>query len=113
MMQRLSDNADGTTSAMSFARGDQAAHLSNADTPKAAAVAGGISLRLLVNTSKLASGGNSKAQGGKEEVQKVGISAVNKLLVAVEEIVKKTVKNVIEKVKEEVDKAREPKAAGK
>ncbi|WP_051373842.1 variable large family protein [Borrelia hispanica] len=109
----LSNNADGTTSAMSFARGGQAAHLSNTDTPKAASVAGGISLRSLVKTSKLAAGGNSKAQGGKEEVQKVGITAVNKLLGAVEEIVKKTVKSVLEKVKEEVDKARDPKAAGK
>ncbi|AFI32180.1 Borrelia lipoprotein-containing protein (plasmid) [Borrelia crocidurae str. Achema] len=38
---------------------------------------------------------------------------MNKLLGAVEEIVKKTVKNVLEKVKEEVDKARESKASGK
>uniref|UniRef100_UPI00046588D6 variable large family protein n=1 Tax=Borrelia hispanica TaxID=40835 RepID=UPI00046588D6 len=103
----LSNNADDTTSAMSFARGGQAAHLSNADTPKAAAVAGGISLRSLVKTSKLAAGGNSKAQGGKEEVQKVGITAVNKLLGAVEDLIKKTVKNVLEKAKVEIDKARE------
>nr|WP_241766573.1 variable large family protein [Borrelia coriaceae] len=48
-------------------------------------------------------------QGGKEGVQGIGITAVNKLLVAVKDIIKKTVKNVLEKVKVEIDKAREPK----
>ncbi|WP_407637742.1 variable large family protein [Borrelia hispanica] len=42
----------------------------------------------------------------------MGITAANNLLGAIEEIVKKTVKNVLEKVKQEVDKAREPKAVG-
>ncbi|WP_434757139.1 variable large family protein (plasmid) [Borrelia puertoricensis] len=107
----LSNNADGTTTAMSFARGGQAAHLAGADTPKAAAVAGGIALRSLVKTSKLAAGGNSKSQGGKEEVQKVGITAANKLLVAIEDVIKKTVKNVLEKAKEKIDEARNPKTA--
>ncbi|ETZ17688.1 Variable major outer membrane lipoprotein [Borrelia duttonii CR2A] len=37
--------------------------------------------------------------------------AVNKLLVAVEEIIKKTVKNVLEKAKEKIDESRNPKTA--
>ncbi|WP_051373848.1 variable large family protein [Borrelia hispanica] len=84
----------------------------NQDAGKAAAVAGGIALRSLVKDGKLAFGAADGSAGGKEEVQAVGISAVNKLLVAVEEMVKKTVKNVLEKVKQEVDKARDPKAVG-
>ncbi|AHH07052.1 Variable major outer membrane lipoprotein, partial (plasmid) [Borrelia crocidurae DOU] len=102
----LSADANGTTTAMSFARGGQASHLANASA-KAAAVAGGIALRSLIKTSKLAAGGNSQSQGGKEEVQKIGIAAVNKLLGAVEGVIKKTVKNVLEKAKVEIDKARE------
>ncbi|AFI31924.1 variable large family protein [Borrelia crocidurae] len=105
----LSSAASGATTAMSFARGNNGDHLAQ-DTAKAAAVAGGIALRALVKTSKLAAGGNSDAQGGGKEVQGVGISAVNKLLVAVGDMIKKTVKNVLEKVKQEVDKARDPKA---
>ncbi|AHH06967.1 Variable major outer membrane lipoprotein (plasmid) [Borrelia crocidurae DOU] len=38
----------------------------------------------------------------KKLLQGAGISAVNKLLVAIEDIIKKTVKNVLEKVKQEV-----------
>nr|WP_011666322.1 variable large family protein [Borrelia duttonii]BAC22667.1 vmpG [Borrelia duttonii] len=102
----LSADANGTTTAMSFARGGQASHLANASA-KAAAVAGGIALRSLIKTSKLAAGGNSQSQGGKEEVQKIGIAAVNKLLGAVEGVIKKTVKNILEKAKVEIDKARE------
>ncbi|WP_051410807.1 variable large family protein [Borrelia duttonii] len=102
----LSADANGTTTAMSFARGGQASHLANASA-KAAAVAGGIALRSLIKTSKLAAGGNSQSQGGKKEVQKIGIAAVNKLLGAVEGVIKKTVKNVLEKAKVEIDKARE------
>ncbi|ETZ17172.1 Variable major outer membrane lipoprotein [Borrelia duttonii CR2A] len=79
---------------------------------KAAAVAGGIALRSFLKASKLASGANSNEQGGEKEVQGVGITAVNKLLGAIEEIMKKTVKNTLEKVKQEVDKARELKAVG-
>ncbi|WP_413966229.1 variable large family protein [Borrelia turicatae] len=72
-------NATAQTSAISFAKGGNAAHLAGAD-----------------------------AQGGQGEVQAVGVAAVNKLLVAVEDIVKKTVKNVLEKAKEKIDKARAP-----
>nr|WP_277813762.1 variable large family protein [Borrelia coriaceae] len=71
---------------------------------KAAAVAGGVALRSLVKDGKLAS--NNSGDDYKA-VQKVGITAVNKLLLVVEDIIKKTVKNVLEKVKTEVDKARE------
>ncbi|AHH06974.1 Variable major outer membrane lipoprotein (plasmid) [Borrelia crocidurae DOU] len=39
---------------MAFAKGGQADHLAGANTPKAAAVAGGIALRSLVKTGKLA-----------------------------------------------------------
>ncbi|AHH10142.1 Variable major outer membrane lipoprotein, partial (plasmid) [Borrelia parkeri SLO] len=38
-------NADGDTSAVSFAKGGASNNLSNADTPKASAVSGGIALR--------------------------------------------------------------------
>ncbi|AMR76083.1 Variable large protein A70 (plasmid) [Borrelia hermsii] len=105
-------NADGDTSAVSFAKGGSSNNLSNADTPKAAAVSGGIALRSLVKGGKLASGAGDNATGGGKEVQGVGITAANKLLVAVEDIIKKTIKNVLEKVKQEVDKARAPKATG-
>ncbi|AFI31883.1 variable large protein 7 (plasmid) [Borrelia crocidurae str. Achema] len=105
----LSGNADANTSAVSFAKGGTAAHLAGASTPKAASVAGGIALRSLIKTGKLGKGAADNATGGGKEVQGVGITAVNKLLNAIEEIVKKTVKNVLEKVKKEVDEARKPK----
>ncbi|AHH13265.1 Variable major outer membrane lipoprotein (plasmid) [Borrelia hermsii YBT] len=108
---QLSANADGNTSAISFAKGGSDAHLSNANTPKAAAVAGGIALRSLVKTGKLAAGAADNATGGGKEVQGVGVSAANKLLVAVEHIIKKTVKNVLKTAKEKIDEARAPKAA--
>nr|WP_242400593.1 variable large family protein [Borrelia crocidurae] len=103
-------NVDVSTSALAFAKGGQAGHLSHANTPKAAAVAGGIVLRSLVRGGKLAAGAGSGEKGGEKDVQGVGVSAANKLLVAVEGIVKKTVRNVLEKVKQEIDKARESKA---
>ncbi|AFI31999.1 Borrelia lipoprotein-containing protein (plasmid) [Borrelia crocidurae str. Achema] len=102
-------NADVTsgTSALSFAKGSNNA--GNLAKEAAKAGAGGIALRSLVKDGKLA-GHNTNSD--EKTVQSAGVSAVNKLLGAVEEIVKKTVKNVIEKVKQEVDKAREPKAVG-
>ncbi len=96
---------------MSFAKGGNTADNLAQDAVKAAAVAGGIALRSLIKTGKLASGAVDKSQGGKEEVQKVGVAAVNKLLVAVEDIMKKTVKEILKKVKENIDKSRSPKAA--
>ncbi|ASJ27706.1 variable large family protein [Borrelia turicatae] len=107
----LSQAAKAETTAMSFARGNNGNHLANA-AAKAAAVAGGIALRSLVKSGKLASGAGDGNAGGKEEVQAVGIDAVNKLLVAVEDIIKKTVKNVLEKARGEIDKARAPKPEG-
>ncbi len=77
---------------------------------KRQAVSGGIALRSLVNAGKLASGAASGNAGGKEEVQGVGVTAVNKLLGAVEDIIKKTVKETLRKAKEKIDKARSPKA---
>ncbi|UPA10036.1 variable large family protein (plasmid) [Borrelia nietonii YOR] len=79
-------------------------HLAGADATKAAAVAGGIALRSLIKTGKLASA--AAGQGGQGEVQAVGVAAVNKLLVAIEDVIKKTVKNVLEKAKEKIDEAR-------
>ncbi|ETZ17080.1 Variable major outer membrane lipoprotein [Borrelia duttonii CR2A] len=76
----------------------------------AGAVSGGIALRSLVKEGKLAA---NNGDNDNKAVQSSGITAVNKLLESVEGIVKKTVKNVLEKVKQEVDKAREPKASGK
>nr|WP_206741885.1 variable large family protein [Borrelia crocidurae] len=107
----LTANASGDTTAVAFSKGGQADHLAGANTPKAAAVAGGIALRSLVKTGKLASGAADNATGGGKEVQGVGATAVNKLLVAVEDIIKKTVKNVLEKAKEKIDESRKPKTA--
>ncbi|WP_330730320.1 variable large family protein [Borrelia turicatae] len=97
-------NATADTTAMSFAKGGQAAHVSHSADAKAAAVAGGIALRSLVKDGKLAANNDNDDKA----VQGVGITAVNKLLVAVEDIIKKTVKNVLEKAKGEIDKARGP-----
>ncbi|UPA11364.1 variable large family protein (plasmid) [Borrelia parkeri] len=101
--------ATENTTPLEFAKGGNGANLAK-DTAKAAAVAGGIALRSLVKDGKLASGAADGQGGGKEEVQKVGVSAVNKLLVAVEDIIKKTVKNVLEKTKQKIDQARAPKS---
>ncbi|AHH07524.1 Variable major outer membrane lipoprotein (plasmid) [Borrelia crocidurae DOU] len=107
-VKELGAAADVNTTPLGFAVGGTAANVANAAS-KAGAVSGGIALRSLVKEGKLATHNDDNDH---KVVQAVGISAVNKLLVAVEEIVKKTVKNVIEKVKQEVDKAREPKAVG-
>ncbi|WP_038364047.1 variable large family protein [Borrelia persica] len=100
----LGGNADAGTSALKFAKGGQAARVAQG-AAKAAAVAGGIALRSLVKGGKLASENNNDDE---KAVQSVGITAVNKLLKAVEEVIKKTVKNVVEKAKVEIDKARSP-----
>ncbi|WP_434757131.1 variable large family protein (plasmid) [Borrelia puertoricensis] len=103
----LAADADGNTSALKFAKGGAtAAHLAK-DTAKAAAVAGGIALRSLVKDGKLAANANNDEKA----VQAAGISAVNKLLVAIEDIIKKTVNNVLKTAKTKIDKAREPKPA--
>ncbi|UPA17529.1 variable large family protein (plasmid) [Borrelia coriaceae] len=107
----VSGNADGSTSALKFAKGGTAGNLANSENAKAAAVAGGIALRSLVKEGKLAAGGNNGSTGEQKESEGVGITAANKLLVAVEDIIKKTVKNVLGKAKGEIDKARGPKSA--
>ncbi|AFI32096.1 variable large family protein [Borrelia crocidurae] len=104
----ISANVDNTTSALKFARGGNQADQLAQDAALAGAVSGGIALRSLIKAGKLAANNNDDDK----VAQAVGISASNKLLVAIEDIMKKTVKNVLEKVKQEVDKAREPKAAG-
>ncbi|UPA11589.1 variable large family protein (plasmid) [Borrelia parkeri] len=108
----VSSNADVNTSALKFAKGGTNNHVSNAHTPKAAAVAGGIALRSLVKTGKLSAGAAANSAGGQGEVQKIGVTAANKLLKAVEDVIKKTVKNVLEKAKGEIDKARATKPEG-
>ncbi|UPA10101.1 variable large family protein (plasmid) [Borrelia nietonii YOR] len=109
--QALNNAATANTTAVSFAKGGSDAHLAGETNAKAAAVAGGIALRSLVKTGKLAAGAADNATGGGKEVQGVGVSAVNKLLVAVEDIIKKTVKNVLKTAKEKIDEARTPKPA--
>ncbi|AHH07891.1 Variable major outer membrane lipoprotein (plasmid) [Borrelia crocidurae DOU] len=105
---KISNDATVNTTPLEFAVGaDDASKLAK-EAVKAGAVAGGIALRSLIKGGKLA----AKDSNDGKAVQGTGITAVNKLLVAVEGIVKKTVKNVLEKVKQEIDKAREPKAVG-
>ncbi|WP_041177100.1 variable large family protein [Borrelia crocidurae] len=105
--KKITANATAETTPLEFAIGSDDASKLAQEAAKAAAVAGGIALRSLVKGGKLAShsGNDEKA------VQSAGIAAVNKLLVAVEDIIKKTVKNVLEKVKKEVDEARKPKTS--
>ncbi|UPA15700.1 variable large family protein [Borrelia turicatae] len=98
------------TAPLEFAVGGDAGNLAKAEA-KASAVAGGIALRSLVKDGKLATAAAAKNAGGQGEVQAVGVTAVNKLLVAVEDIIKKTVKNVLKKAKEKIDEARAPKSA--
>ncbi|UPA09950.1 variable large family protein (plasmid) [Borrelia nietonii YOR] len=106
----LTANADENTTSLKFAKGGSDAHLSNSANPKAAAVAGGIALRSLVKTGKLGAGAAANNAGGEKEVQGIGVTAVNKLLVAVEDIIKKTAKNVLKTAKEKMDEARSPKS---
>ncbi|WP_434757143.1 variable large family protein (plasmid) [Borrelia puertoricensis] len=107
----VSSNADVNTSALKFAKGGTNNHVSNANTPKAAAVAGGIALCSLVKDGKLSAGAAANSAGGQGEVQKIGVTAANKLLGAVEDIIKKTVKNVLKTVKEKIDEARATKTS--
>ncbi|ETZ17164.1 Variable major outer membrane lipoprotein [Borrelia duttonii CR2A] len=103
----ITGNVTAQTTPLEFALGGTAAHVSHEANVKASAVVGEIALRSLVKEGKLASHNNNDEKA----VQSAGVTAVNKLLVAVEDVIKKTVKNVLEKVKQEVDKVREPKAA--
>ncbi|AHH11697.1 variable large family protein (plasmid) [Borrelia coriaceae] len=99
---QLTKNATGETTAMSFARGNKGGDYLAQDDAKAAAVAGGIALRSLVKTSTLAANNS----GDDKTVQASGVTAVNKLLGAVEDIIKKAVKNILKAVKEKIDQAR-------
>ncbi|AHH07203.1 Variable major outer membrane lipoprotein (plasmid) [Borrelia crocidurae DOU] len=107
--KKITANATAETTPLEFAVGGTADNLAK-DEAKAGAVSGGIALRSLVKEGKLAA---NNGDNDHKAVQSAGITAVNKLLGSIEEITKKTVKNVLEKVKEEVDKVREPKASGK
>ncbi|ATQ16729.1 variable large family protein (plasmid) [Borrelia miyamotoi] len=107
---KVSTNVTASTTPLEFALGGNGAHLAQ-DAALASAVSGGIALRSLVKDGKLASGAADGSAGGKEEVQKVGITAANKLLGAVEDIIKKTVKNILEKAKTKIDEARNSKTA--
>ncbi|UPA19318.1 variable large family protein (plasmid) [Borrelia puertoricensis] len=101
----VANQADGDTTAVAFAKGGNNAGNLAKDTDKSSAVAGGIALRSLVKDGKLASHNDNSEKA----VQGAGVTAANKLLVAVEDVIKKTVKKVLEKVKGEIDKARAPK----
>ncbi|UPA19206.1 variable large family protein (plasmid) [Borrelia puertoricensis] len=104
----IGNNADVNTSALEFAKGgNNSAHLAQGAV-KPSAVSGGIALRSLVKGGKLAS---HNANNDEKAVQAVGVTAANKLLVAVEDIIKKTVRNVLEKAKTKIDEARAPKEA--
>ncbi|ABF82184.1 Variable large protein A62 silD (plasmid) [Borrelia hermsii] len=106
-VKAVAEDVKAETTPLEFAVGGTANHLAK-ETAKAAAVAGGMALRSLVKDGKLASNNNDNDKA----VQAVGIDATNKLLGAVEDLIKKTVKNVLEKAKEKIDKARAPKATG-
>ncbi|AHH07656.1 Variable major outer membrane lipoprotein (plasmid) [Borrelia crocidurae DOU] len=64
----------------------------------------------MIKVGKLGAGAAVNNAGGEKDVQGVGATAANKLLVAIEEVIKKTVKNVLEKAKEKIDESRNPKA---
>ncbi|UPA17155.1 variable large family protein (plasmid) [Borrelia coriaceae] len=106
-IKELAGNASDSTTPLEFAKGGQASQLAHTDKTKAAAVAGGIALRSLVKGGKLAGHNNDDDK----VAQLVGISAVNKLLGAVEDIIKKTVKHVLGTAKQKIDDARAPKPA--
>ncbi|UPA17327.1 variable large family protein (plasmid) [Borrelia coriaceae] len=97
--------ADGNTTAVSFAIGNSGSTVAQ-NSAKAAALAGGIALRSLVKDGKLARAAADGSAGEGKEIQGVGVTAVNKLLVAVEDLIKKTVKNAIGKAKEKINKAK-------
>ncbi|UPA19131.1 variable large family protein (plasmid) [Borrelia puertoricensis] len=103
----IGGNVNQDTSALKFARGGATADHLAQDAALASAVSGGIALRSLVKDGKLAANNNNDNKA----VEAAGITAVNKLLVAVEDLIKKTVKNVLKTAKEKIDEARAPKAA--
>ncbi|WP_407637745.1 variable large family protein [Borrelia hispanica] len=103
----ISQDVSKDTSALKFAVGGPANNLAK-DVALAGAVSGGIALRSLVKDGKLASHDNNDNKA----VQSAGITAVNKLLEAVEDIIKKTLNNTLAKVKDSIDKTRTPKATG-
>ncbi|WP_434757236.1 variable large family protein (plasmid) [Borrelia puertoricensis] len=106
-VKAVTADVTANTTPLEFAKGGSTANQLAKEAAKAAAVAGGIALRSLVKDGKLAANNNDDDK----VVQGVGVTAVNKLLVAVEDIIKKTVKNVLKTAKGEIDKARAPKTA--
>ncbi|AHH11923.1 Variable major outer membrane lipoprotein (plasmid) [Borrelia coriaceae ATCC 43381] len=103
----ISVAATADTTPLEFAMGGTNTNL-NKTVAKAADVSGGIALRSLVKGGKLASNTSNE---DKVTVQAVGIDAVNKLLGALEDIIRKTINKILEKVKTEVDEVRNPKSA--
>ncbi|AHH11260.1 variable large family protein (plasmid) [Borrelia coriaceae] len=102
----VASNADDGTSALAFAKGGQRDRVGGGSgDAKAAAVAGGIALRSLVKAGTLASNGSDDEKAA----QAVGVAAANKLLVAVKDIIKNTVKNVLGTAKQKIDDARKAK----
>ncbi|UPA11518.1 variable large family protein (plasmid) [Borrelia parkeri] len=105
---KIGADATADTTPLEFAVGGTVGNIAKG-AALASAVSGGIALRSLVKGGKLAANNDAN---DKITVQAVGITSVNKLLVAVEDIVKKTVKNVLKTAKEKIDEARAPKTAG-
>ncbi|AHH07039.1 Variable major outer membrane lipoprotein (plasmid) [Borrelia crocidurae DOU] len=101
----IGGNATGETSALKFARGGSTVDNLAQEAAKAGAVAGGIALRSLVKDGKLA----AHSADDDKAAQAAGITAVNKLLRILENMIIKTVKNVLEQAKEKIDEARDPK----
>ncbi len=98
----ITANAGVNTSALEFAVGGSTAANLAQDAALASAVSGGIALRSLVKDGKLASHSGNDNKG----VEIAGISATNKLLGAIDDIIKETVKKVFDKVKKEVNNAK-------
>ncbi|ETZ17162.1 Variable major outer membrane lipoprotein, partial [Borrelia duttonii CR2A] len=103
---KITGQANAQTTPLEFAVGGDGANLAQ-NSVKPSSLSGGIALRSLVKAGKLAANNNNDEKAA----QAAGLTAVNKLLIAVEDIIKKTVKKTLEKAKEKIDDARKPKTA--
>nr|WP_038359473.1 variable large family protein [Borrelia hispanica] len=101
----ISSDVDGNTSALKFARGGSTASQLAKTSALAGAVSGGIALRSLVKDGKLASHSGNDSKG----VEVAGVSATNKLLGAVDDVVREIVKKVFDKIKQKLGSSRNPK----
>ncbi|WP_051374057.1 variable large family protein [Borrelia persica] len=95
-VKKIEAHATASTSLLEFAVGGTAVNVAN-ESAKVATVGGGIVMRGIVKGGKLAAAHNSNDDD--KVIQLTGITAVNKLLKAIEDIVKKTVNNVLKEAK--------------